>query len=255
MKRLIIIVFILNISNNLCYSQSGYNPKQLFISTVFSLGSTAIANQNNYGFGEMAYGVKLGSQTGVLFGYDKYLKTSLRYGILVSRFGQKYHDKLLGVHHEKEITLDYIQIPVVYKYVFGDTKGFDFDKIFKYIFGGFQLGYLFDANIYWERSGKEIDFWEFTSYKGFNKNLDEIQEIGMPKDDKEFFKKIDLVLVWGLGGQYFLGRRLMVFSELIGNLSIKDINAPTWRFRNNHKSYVESLNLYGGLTIGITYYP
>ncbi|MGE5357198.1 MAG: outer membrane beta-barrel protein [Deltaproteobacteria bacterium] len=249
------LILILGLTFYNSFGQLQYKTGQLYVSPVINFGAPAIINQNNFGFSEMAYNIKPGGQAGIQFGYDNYLKSSFRFGVLYSHFGQSYSDVLSGLPHKKNITLKYINIPVVYKYVFGDTKRFDFMMVYKYIFGGFQLGYLLDAEIDWERDGKKIDFWDFVSYNGTNPNLDEIMEIGIPDKDRDFFTPIDFSLVGGLGMQYFIGLKMAVFGELNGNIGIRDINSPSWRFRNNKKSYSGSLNFFGGIAIGINYYP
>lgn len=236
-------------------SQLQYRKGQLYLSPIINIGAPAIINQNNFGFSEMAYGIKVGGQAGLLMGYDNYIKSSFRFGVLYSKLGQKYSDVLLGTPHEKDITLNYINVPIVYKYVLGDTKGFDFEMVYKYFFGGIQLGYLVNADIKWVRDGSDIDFWDFVSYQNINPNLDEIQEIGIPENDKEFFNPLDFSLTGGFGMQYFIGRNWSIFGELTGNIGIRDINSPTWRFRNNKKAYASSLNFFGGIGIGINYYP
>ncbi len=254
MKRYILSIFILLTIQGIALSQLQYKKGQFYISPLVSAGLPAILNQNNYGYGEMAYGVKVGWKAGVLMGYDDYLKTSFRFGVLYSEIGQRYSDVLLGDPHKKEINLKYFELPVVYKYVFGKSKGYNYSDINKYIFGGFQLSILADAEIYWERDGTEIEFWEFISYKEVNRNLGEITELGVPKDDLDFFSRIDFGIVGGLGLQYFIGRRILVFAEAVGNLGFIDLNHPSWRFRNNKKYYSPSMNIYGGIRLGITSY-
>ncbi len=240
------------------FAQLQYKTGKLYLSPYASIGASAILNQNNFGFGEMAYQFKLGKEAGILFGYDNYLKTSYRFGVIYAEIGQKYGDVLLEIPHEKEITLTYIQVPVVYKYVFGKTKNYDYSELFKYILGGIQIGYLIDANVIWKRDGKEVEFYDFISYGPYehdNKNLEEIRDNGPISSDMDFFSKIDISLVGGGGIQYFVARRIMVFTELTGNVGVRDINAPKWRFRNNKKAYNSSLNLFAGLRLGISYYP
>ena len=250
LSAIILLVTLLNGD-----AQLQYKTGQLYISPIINIGAPAIINQNNFGFSEMAYNVKLGGQAGLLLGYDNYLKTSFRFGLLYGQFGQSYSDVLLGLPHKKNISLHYINVPVVYKYVFGDTKRFDFKIVYKYIFGGFQLGYLLDAKIDWERDNNPTGFWDFISYQGINPNLDEIVKIGIPENDKEFFSPLDISMIAGLGMQYFIGQNWSVFGELTGNIGLRDINNPTWRFRNNKSAYSSSLNFFGGIGFGINYYP
>jgi len=241
-----------------CFGQLQYKTNKLYLSPFVSIGASAILNQNNFGFGEMAYKFKPGKQAGILFGRDNYLKTSFRFGIIYSEIGQKYADILLDIPHEKDVSLTYIQIPVAYKYVFGKTKNYDFKELFKYVFGGLQFGYLVDANIVWKRDGKEVGFYDFVSYGPYetdNKNLEAIRENGEVSDDLEFFSKIDVGLIGGGGLQYFIARKMMIFTEITGIVGVRDINAPRWRFRNNKRAYNSSLNLFAGLRLGINYYP
>jgi len=256
MKRSIVLLLFFFGSFN-ASSQLQYKTGQLYLSPFIAVGAPAILNQNNFGFGEMAYKLKVGKQAGIMFGYDSYLKTSFRFGILYSEVGQKYGDILINTPHEKDIHLTYIHIPAVYKYVFGDTKSYDFREIYKYIFVGVQLGYLIDAKIDWIRDGKNvafIDFISFGPYKDENKNLEEILNNGKIDRDIEFFSKFDFSLVGGLGIQFFLSRKIMFFSEMVGNFGIRDVNAPRWRFRNNKKVYNQSLNLLAEFRLGLNFY-
>lgn len=258
MKNVIFISLFWVFFSTMSIGQLQYKTGKLYLSPFASVGASAILNQNNFGFGEMGYKFKLGKQAGLLFGYDNYLKTSFRFGIIYSEIGQLYSDVLLYIPHEKDVSLTYIQIPAVYKYVFGETKNYDYREILKYVFAGFQLGYLLDADIVWKRDNKEVEFYDFISYGPYekeNKNLEQIRDNGSVSSDKDFFSKIDFSLIGGVGGEYFIARRIMVFSEFIGNVGVRDINSPRWRFRNNKKAYNSSLNLFAGLRLGITYYP
>jgi len=255
--KIILLLFFISVAR-CSFGQLQYKTNKLYLSPFASIGATAILNQNNFGYGEMAYKFKLGKQAGILLGEDNYLKTSFRFGVIYSEIGQKYSDILLEIPHEKEITLTYIQVPVAYKYVFGNTKNYDYKEVFKYVFGGVQFGYLIDADIVWKRDGKEVDFYDFVSYGPYeqdNKNLEAIRENGNVSSDLEFFSRIDFSLIGGGGLQYFISRRIMVFTEIIGNVGVRDINAPRWRFRNNKREYNSSLNLFAGIRLGITYYP
>ncbi len=239
-------------------AQLQYKTDKLYISPFASIGASAILNQNNFGFGEMAYKFKPGKQAGILVGSDNYLKTSFRFGVIYSEIGQKYYDILLEIPHEKDVSLSYIQLPVVYKYVFGKTKNYDYREVFKYIFGGLQVGYLIDANVVWKRDGNEVDFYDFVSYGPYqqdNKNLEAIRENGAVKSDLDFFSKIDFSIIGGGGLQYFISRKMMIFTELTAEFGVRDINAPTWRFRNNKKAYNSSLNVFTGIRLGVNYYP
>jgi hypothetical protein len=253
MKYFKIMVFILVTSVN-SFGQLQYLESQTYVSPIVSFGMPAIIKQNNYGYAEMAYLMKSGMQAGILIGYDNYLKTGLRFGLIYSRNGQIYRDVLHGLTHRKAVTLHYINLPVVYRYIFGDTRSFDMDGVHNYIFGGVQLGYLIKADIKWERDGTEIDFWDFVSYINVNPNLDQIKKNGIPESDNEFFTKFDIGLAAGYGMHYFLQRNLSIFGEVYANLGIQDINAPSWRFRNRLSSYRPSYNFYAGFGFGVNYY-
>lgn len=254
MKIIVKIVIVIVLFQCKIYSQLQYKTHQLFISPTASFGLPMIINQNNYGFGEMAYMVKVGGQYGIQVGYDNYLKSSYKIGLLYCQFGQSYSDILLQEPHEKKVSLNYFCVPFTYKYVFGDTKGFDYEKIYKYVFTGLQIGYLYNAKVDWIRSGSNVGFWDFISYQNVNQNISEIQEIGIPQNDKDFYSKFDIFLLGGFGFQYFINTNFAIFTEGVVNLGLRDINDPQWRFRNKKNKYSSSNNFYGGLTLGFTYY-
>ena len=249
--KFIVLILVTTLNS---FGQLQYLESQLYVSPVVSFGVPAIIKQNNYGYAEMAYLMKSGGQAGVLVGYDNYLKTSFRFGIIYSKNGQIYRDVLHGLSHRKAVTLHYINLPVVYRYVFGDTRNFNLDNVHTYIFAGAQLGFLLKADIKWERDGTEIDFWDFISYINVNPNLVQIQSNGIPESDSEFFAKFDIGLIAGYGMHYFLQNNISLFGEVYANLGIRDINAPSWRFRNRLNSYRSSYNFYGGFAFGVNYY-
>lgn len=237
------------------FAQLEYKDNQFLISPVVSIGLPLIANQNNYGYSELAYKMKIGGHIGIMFGYERYLKSSFKVGVLYAFQGQNYKDVIYNLEHEKKISLTYIQIPALYKYVLGDVPGYDLDAIRKYVFIGGQLGYLVDAKMEFKRDGKEVDFLDFISYHDKNTNLEEIKANGVPVNAKPFFTSFDFGIVAGFGLQYFTERRMYIFAEATSYFGLLDINDQKWRFRNNKREYSGSLNMYGGLRIGLTYLP
>ena len=247
-----LVLFLLTTS---IFGQLEYNEKQFLISPVASIGFPLIANQNNYGYSELAYKVKPGGHIGVMFGFEKYLKTSFKVGILYAFQGQNYKDVIYGLDHEKDISLNYIQIPFIYKYVLGAAKGYDLDALRHYVFAGGQLGYLVNAKMSFSRDGKKVDFLDFVSYHDKNTNLEEIKANGIPINAENFFTSFDFGINLGYGLQYFLEQRMYIFTELTAYMGMIDINNEKWRFRNNKRAYSGSLNVYGGLRFGVTYLP
>lgn len=257
-KKSILFVLFLFIFSNFGRAQVQFNKYQYYISPFVSVGAPAILNQNNLGFGEMDYKLKPGGKIGILIGKENFFKTSFRFGLIFAKVGQVYRDVLLRLPHEKNISLTYIQIPFTYKYILEETKYHNIRDVFTYISAGFQLGYLIDAKVDWIRDGKKVDFYDFVSYGPYaevNKNLEQIRDNGSIKNDKDFFSKIDVDFVSSLGVQYFVSGKTMIFGELIGNIGLRDINSPRWRFRNNKQAYNASINLYAGLRFGVNYYP
>jgi len=257
-KNIISSIFLILTFYQIGNTQVQFAKYQYYFSPFISVGLPAILNQNNLGFGEMDYKLNPGGKIGILVGKEDFFKTSFRLGLIFAKVGQNYGDVLLHLPHEKKISLLYIQVPISYKYILQETKYHNIRDIFTYITLGGQVGYLLDAKVDWIRDGKKVDYYDFVSfgpYQDVNKNLEQIRDNGKIKSDIDLFTKIDISLIGSGGLQYFISNKTMIFGELIGNIGIRDINSPKWRFRNNKKEYNASVNLYAGLRFGINYYP
>jgi len=236
-------------------------PKQLFISPVFSVGTSLILNQNNYGFSDLAYKLKVSGTMGVLVGWDYYLKQSYTTGILISKWGQNYDDILSRIHVQKKVSNTYIQIPFQYKHVFGRKRGYDHEVFSPYVYGIAQIGYLLTSNVEWIRATEEgsdilveIGLIDFVTYRDWNANADEIIAQGEPEKDKHFFSPIDINLGGGAGFQYFITRKIMLFTDINIMMGINDMNAKEWRFKDKKNAYRASYNINGGLRLGANFY-
>ena len=256
---LLTFVFCLGISG-LSGQALEHKPNQLFISPVLSLGTPFILNQTNYGFSELKYELTFGGQFGIMVGWDQYLKNSLKTGIMISNWGQNYHDVLwYGFAAEKKINNYYLQIPGTYKHVFGRKRGYDHEVFNPYVFGSVLISYLLYSDVKMleeqeDGSFLEVTLIDFVTDNSWNLNSDEIIAQGNPEKDKHLFSPFDVNIDIGGGFQYFVTRLISVFAEGHVTGGILDINAGKWRFRDRNNVYRGSHNFYIGINIGANFY-
>lgn len=259
MQKVLVIILIMFGSMALSAQALQHKPGQLFLSPEISFGPSFIINQNNYGYSEMKYLFTPGAQYGAMIGWDNYLKTSFKTGIIISQWGQRYDEVVEGRAISKKVRINYIQIPATYKYVFGRKRGYDHEVFSPYVFGSARIGYPFHANVeFFREQGDgtmaEEDLVSFVTEGGYNINADEIESMGNPEKDRHLFSWLDINVELGGGYQYFITRTISLFAEVHFVSSILDINAGEWRFRNNKNSYTGSYNFYGGLKVGANFY-
>ena len=255
MSRSFVLFIALLLGTGQLFGQAlEHKPNQIFISPELSLGSPIIINQNNYGYDELGLDFTFGGHIGVMVGWDYYLKRSFKTGLLVSKWGQHYSDVIRNAPVSKNINAYYLQVPAIYKHVFGRKRGYDHEVYSPYIYGGVQAGWLFLADVAWKRNNEDLDMISFLNEYPDNQNLDEIINQGNPSKDKHLFFPVDLNLLLGGGFQYFVTRRTSLFADISVTSSLLDINGLKWRFRNENDRYSGSYNLYVGINLGANIY-
>lgn len=219
-----------------------------------------ILNQNNFGtlapFGqqvvrqsELAYLFTGGGTAGVNFGYFFDDKWGLEMHALYLRAGQHYEDDMAGpatipqgtfgtkgngrVKVKRSIDFNYIQIPILAKFTYGD-------ELAKF---HAALGPSISALV----SGKEkvsIAGYDYIDSKN-NFTFD------------EKFRKYDFGIALNLGVDIWFGKNLFLNIGLHSYCSILDINGNKMRevdwYSKNDLTYQKSYNFYTGLNVGIHY--
>jgi len=236
-----------------------FNYKQIYLSPFASFGSPAIIRQNNYGYSTMAYQATPGFQTGVYFGRDRNVKRSFKTGVILSFWGQYYRDTFSGKKVEKTINNRYLQIPLIYKYVLNRKIRDDYHIGLTYLQGGLMIGYLVGSSVQYFREANpglmvEETVVDFVTNGGWNQNTEAILSMGDPDHSRDLFSPFDINVEISYGYQKFISRRTAIWVEVHGVLGLTDINASSWRLKNNYGAYFGSFNAYPGIKVGANIY-
>lgn len=235
------------------------NYKNFYFAPFASFGSAGIIRQNNYGYSTLAYELTPGFQAGFYAGNDRDLKKSFKTGLVFSFWGQNYRDVFSGKWVEKTVRNQYLQLPLLYKFIFHQKTGNDFRVSMNYLQGGVILGYLTRSDVRFYREGTsgqmvEETLTEFVTFGRWNENTDALLASGDPVTARELFRPFDVNLEIAWGYQKFVGRRTALWVELHGVMGLTDINAENWRYPSNTGTYRGSYNFFAGIKAGANIY-
>ncbi|MFT5833343.1 MAG: hypothetical protein ACI97N_000970 [Cognaticolwellia sp.] len=210
------------------------------------VGISLIAEQNNHGASELSFTPTPSYSGGVLVNVNWYQNLGIQIEGNYTFQGQKYYGTQSGIETEKNLTLNYIQIPVLFKYTFTE---YSISKAAPDLFFmvGPQFAFLQNAKLAYLRGGTEIGFTEYHE-SVFNPLLERLPEY---TTDIDLFNNFDLSLTAALGAQFEISDYLMITAESRLNWGVSDINARTWRFPDLRNHYTASRNYVWGLKIGI----
>jgi len=157
--------------------------------------------------------------------------------IQYSQMGQKYKDELGDGLAEKEVTLNYIQIPVLFEWLpFEYSKSIYSQKPIVYILVGPQVSLLSTTDYtYLKRNG---------------------QDEGLPRganSSDQLFNDIDIGGVLEAGLHLYLNKRvfLKIGARAVGGFT--DINAEMFHIPNREGEYGASRNASVGGNLGIAF--
>lgn len=232
--------------------RSAHRPA-IFIGLKGDVQNAGIANQNNYGQNEMDYGANLGLGGGVVVTYLLNPKSALFAEITYQTGGQNYDDAFKGRNFEKEVQYGLVSVPIAFRYRLSEAVGYSGvgaeSKPVWFVLGGLQVNKILSPEIDWYLDGMETGFMEFV-LEGGNPNQAEIESLGTPANDEEFFTQWDLMFIGAGGFQLFLTPVVHLTAEVRGGLGITDMNAKPWRLKNNDGIYAASRNSFLGLHVG-----
>lgn len=183
-------------------------------------------NEDSYSvLPEMDYVPTVGFSAGlgVYYGFSSSSAIQLEFNYTTG--GQKYDDVVLGQQTEREVSLTYIQIPVLYRHYMASGK--------LYIEAGPQFGLLQSASI-------------SSTYGDGN--------VGTFDDALDFYNGMDLGGILGIGGRTGLGDAGLSLTygvRLMGSFS--DLNAEDYRFEDWSGKYEKSWNFMPGVHVGLQY--
>ena len=238
-------------------AQEAYDAGRFHLGIKGGFNATAIFFQQNYGQTLMDYLVPVYPVVGVSSRFRMSRSSYLVVEAAYQGMGQRHEDFIKRKDFYKNIKLNYIVVPVMYKLVLNEKASqYEAASTFSnnrwYLMGGLQPGYLTSAAIRYEIDGRQTDFVSFIT-EGGNPNLEEIQSMDPPQEDEDLYNSFDLSLVGGIGMFLRFQPKWMVFVEVRGGVSLLDINAEEWRLPSSSGSYNASRNMYFGLHTGIAY--
>jgi hypothetical protein len=204
--------------------------------------SSVITNQNNYGLPfEMDYTFTMGAGGNVNIGFDfgKHIGLKLEAGWV--KLGQKYEDIYNDTVYTRNIKLNYLQIPLMFKF----RTGGEVAKF--YVMAGPQFNFLLSAS---QEYLKNAQTWNDT----IPGNLTIPTKIG-ESTITDRFNSLDIMARIDLGVDIVLTQYLFLNGGLTMAFGLTDINATDWQnpVKNPTYEYNPSHNLYGGINFGINY--
>jgi len=214
--------------------------KGLYFGIAGTIQSVWVTNQNNYGLPEMDYKSTVGGAGNLNVGYDftNQLGVKLEFGY--GKFGQKYTDSRDSSTFDRDIKLNYLTIPVMFKYRVGSP-------ILKfYLAIGPQFNMLMAAKQTYNKNGQPF--------------LDEIEDtitgsnfvIGK-EEIKERFASMDIMARMDLGIDITVVKHIMIEFGLKLGYGLMDLNSSDYHLKDHSGDYHSSHNIVGGLTLGVNY--
>jgi hypothetical protein len=239
-KRLVVAALFFAFLVPAGWAQKGH---ELLIGADVSLTSVWIMNQNFYGEPECNYAPKMGYGASFNLGYHVTENIGFRVELQYSVQGQKYEDKQVidevKYDTKRDITLEYINVPLLFKYAFGKST-----TKFR-ILAGPQLGYLLSATQTYKRDGKTLGTTAV--------NLDGETFQTDAKDITDRFIQYDIGMAVDLGADIPLSYKIFFSPGFRMNYGFKDINAEAYRMDDRDGEYSPSHNFWAGFYFGLIY--
>lgn len=263
MKKIILALFISILSFSAAYSQMGVH-----FGVNGGYNSIWIQNQNNYQMSEMDYEYKFGALGGLEFGYNWANNFGMQIELNYAQMGQDYEDIMrefsevenplnpstnLKVLTKRTIDLNYLQLPIMFKYMQGEKK----DAIKYHMMGGAVFGYLMSAEQTYTADVKSDDnLVNVTPFNDINLGAPEfVTAGGVPPED--YFTPINLGLILDLGADVYLNDKTYLSPAFRGFYGLNDINAKETRELapgQIENPYQASHVFYIGISLGIHWF-
>lgn len=241
MKKL--FLFIIGFTFLLASQSFAQKGKEIILGVKGALTSVWIYNQNFYGEPEVEYAPKIGYAVSFNLGYNFTENISVMTELQYSLQGQKYKDKqtIDDIKYEvkRDINLRYLNIPLFFKYSFGDK-----DTKFRFLIGP-QIGFLMEATQDYTRDGNILGTVII--------DLDGKPFVTDASEITDRFESMDIGIALDVGADTHLSDQWFISGGFRGNYGFTDINAAPYRLEDIDGEYTPSHNFWGGLYIGINY--
>ena len=212
--------------------------EQVYIGVAGNLNSSWIFYQDTYGEPLLNYQITLRPAFNIQVGYDWEYHWGFKAEIGYAMLGQKYKDTQYGKPTTRNIKLNYLQIPFLFKYrTIGEKAKF-------YIQLGPQLNILMSATQKYIRDGKTPPPYNNEFYGLIDVAKTEIIDR---------YTKVNCGLRLDLGVDVTLTSHLFLNIGLSTMYSMTNLKDQSWRFFLPTKDYHVSHSFYTGLNIGINY--
>ena len=212
-----------------------YAFSQVYIGPLGGYHTSIIANQNNYGDSELGYKPDFGIEVGGMIGYQFNGTSGVQLNVLYSQLGQKYKDELFDGTAEKEVDLNYVQIPILFEWL-----------PFEYNHSAYS-----QKPIIYLLIGPQISYLNTTEYTYTKRNG---QNVGLPSganSSDQLFNDLDIGVVIEPGVHLYFNRNIFLKAGVRATGGATDINADRFHIPNPEGNYGASRNASVGLNIGV----
>jgi len=215
--------------------------KRLYFGLAGTGLSSVIINQNNYGLPfEMDYAFTMGVGGNANIGFDFNEHIGLKLEIGWAKLGQKYDDLYNDTIYTRNVKLNYLQIPLLFKF----RTGGEVAKF--YVMAGPQFNILLSAK---QEYLKQEDIWDDEYTPGGWTQPIKIGESTIT----DRYNMLDIMGRIDFGVDIQIIPNLFLNAGLTFAYGFMEINAPDWQIKNSDGNYDPSHNAYGGMTVGINY--
>lgn len=234
------------------------------------MNSIWILNQNNYEFSEMDYEYKYGPLGGITLGYNFEDNLGVQVEFNYAQMGQDYSDimKDFGPTEDpskpdfktkvltyRYVDVNYLQVPVLFKYMEGDTK----DAIKYQLLAGLQFNYLISADQRYTADVTNTDpdvQVDVPQNVGPQSGVPDFIGVGNLVAMEDYFQRFDIGLLLDVGADIYVNDNLYFSPAFRGYYGFFDMNAKETRNlqpAQGENKYQASHNAFVGFSLGINF--
>lgn len=224
-------------------SYQGFSQKGFYVGIAGNVQNTWITNQENYSLPAMDYVTTFTEGGNLNLGYDFTNSIGIKIEVGYTTLGQNYTKTRNDSVLKRNVKLNYLTIPIMFKYRVGGP-------ILKFFFAvGPQYNMLLSANQTYTMNGE--------TYMESIKSISGKTFIAGESSIKDRFTSSDILARIDLGIDIMLVKHLMIEFGVKLGYGLMDLNASDYRLKDKKTSegnYTPSHDVTGGLSLGINYH-